>query len=49
MQWKITFTHRGFIVAVLFNNAQSRESAIDSAKLHVAGKWDKVRAETVTN
>ena len=41
MKYAHTFTHRGFIVAVIYRNDDDTEGAA----LHVAGRWDKVRCE----
>jgi hypothetical protein len=45
--WRITFSYRGYIAGVLFNESRSESEAIESAKLYINAKWTKVRAELV--
>ena len=42
---KITFSYRGFVVAVLYNEIFDSEEAIESAAFHVVNKWDSVKIE----
>jgi hypothetical protein len=44
-KYTVTFTYRGFVVAVIHNESENEKSAIESAKLYVSGRWTKVRAE----
>ena len=46
-QYKVTFTHRGYIVAVIYNKSESEKDAIESAKFYVAERYTKARAELV--
>jgi hypothetical protein len=43
-QYQVTFTKNDYVVAVLFNTSRNAREAVDSAKLHVVGNYDKVRA-----
>lgn len=45
--WKITFSHKGYIVAVIYNRCCNATNAIDLASLSVCTYWDTVRAELV--
>lgn len=46
-QYKVTFIYRGYIAGVFYNESESENEAIESAKFHVANKWNKVHAEIV--
>lgn len=45
--WKITFTLKGFLVAVIYNEHKTMEAAIDAATRGVVNDYDSVRAERV--
>lgn len=45
MKFTVTFTRRGYVVAVVHNTACTARESIDIAALYVVGKWDTVRAE----
>lgn len=42
--YQVTFTYCGYVANVLYNNANSEEEAIESAKLYNSNKYDDVRA-----
>ena len=44
-QYKVTFTYRGYIAGVFYNNSENEKDAIESAKFYMSKKWTKVRAE----
>ena len=46
--YQVTFTQRGFLVAVLYAKAQTATEAIESAKQYFHGKYDAARAELFT-
>ena len=45
MKYKVTFTYKGYIAGVFYNESQNETEAIESAKLYIINKWTKVRAE----
>jgi hypothetical protein len=46
-QYKVTFTYRGYVAGVLYHTGDTKEDAIESAKLFMSNKWTKVRAVLV--
>jgi len=48
-QYKVTFTYKGYIAGVFYNNSENEKDAIDSAKLYICNKWTKVSAELITD
>jgi hypothetical protein len=48
-QYKVTFTYRGYIAGVFYNNSENEKDAIESAKWYMSNKWTKVRAELITD
>lgn len=45
MRNKITFTYRGYVVAVVHNDVADKAEAIRIADMTVAGHYDSVRLE----
>jgi len=48
-QYKVTFTYKGYIAGVFYNNSENEKDAIDSAKWYMPNKWTKVSAELVND
>jgi hypothetical protein len=48
-QYQVTFTYRGYIAGVFYNNSESEKDAIESAKWYMSNKWTKVSAELVND
>ena len=47
-QYRVTATIKGFVVAIVFVRAESAAEAIESAKMGIAQRYDKIRAELVS-
>ena len=45
MKWKITFTYKGYIAGIYYNNCDTAEGAISSAECHIVNDYTDVRAE----
>lgn len=46
-QYQVTATIKGYIAAIVFVDAASAADAIDSAKMDISSRFDKIRAEVV--
>ena len=46
-QYQVTATYKGYIAAIVFIEAESASEAIDSAKMSISSRFNKIRAQVV--